>query len=192
MIIWLTGTAAVCQEASYDGVWWMKSSANQQDGFILGYGECYADSDGYRVRVMADDANVRIAMSTYYQGHQSQRARPVARVLRDVWGGHIPLRDATPTHPGLGWRERHGFLDGFWWQGSDPAEQLGFVEGYVTCHNNEEIHDLPLREPISAYVSQLGSWYDRPGEPAAVSQRRAVKISEVMTRLQASAENSTR
>lgn len=188
----MLSTPVVSQEAGYDGVWWQKSTAAEQEGFILGYGECYADSDGYRVRVMADDANVRIAMSTYYQSHQSQRERPAARVLRDVWGGHIALRDATPTHAGLGWRERHGFLDGFWWQGSNGAEELGFIEGYVTCHNSEETHEAPMREPAGAYVTQVARWYDQPGDPAAVAQRRATKISEVMTRLRAPAQNATR
>jgi hypothetical protein len=172
------------QSATPDGDWWQKSSAAEQEGFILGYGECYASADSTRVREISDEADIRIAVSTYYQSHASERHRPTAKVLQDVWSGHINVRGSKPAREGEGWRERHGFLDGGWWKGSNPSEQLGFVEGYVTCHNAEQKHQPPLRHLPSMYVSQVSYWYDQPGDDDAVAQRRATKIQEVLTRIE--------
>jgi hypothetical protein len=174
------GTA---QEKTFDGVWWQASTAAEQDGFILGYGDCYTDSQWDRVRVIADDANVRLAISTFYAGHQSQRTRPASRVLRDVWSGHIEVREPRQSRPGDGWRERHGFLDGGWWSSSTSAEQRGFVAGFQTCHNTEQLKEPSLRETVSTYVGQLNRWYQEPGDDQVVAQRRATKVSEVLRRL---------
>jgi hypothetical protein len=171
------------QSATPDGDWWQKSSAAEQEGFILGYGECYASADSTRVREISDEADIRIAVSTYYQSHAAERHRPTAKVLQVVWSGHIVVRGSKPAREGEGWRERHGFLDGGWWKGSNPSEQLGFVEGYVACHNAEERKQPPLRHLPSLYVSQVSSWYDQAGDEDAVAQRRATKIQEVLTRL---------
>jgi hypothetical protein len=83
------------QSSSNDGDWWQKSSAAAQEGFILGYGDCYADPEGTRVHVIGDEGDVRIAVSTYYQSHASERHRPVAKVLEDVWSGHNPHAGCT-------------------------------------------------------------------------------------------------
>lgn len=180
------------QSSTSDGDWWQKSSAAEQEGFILGYGDCYADPEGTRVRFVSEDSEVRIAMSTYYQSHASERHRPAAKVLKDVWSGHIEIRGSLPARVGEGWRERHGFLDGGWWKGSNPAEQLGFIEGYIACHNAEETRQPALRHLPNWYAPQVTHWYDQPGDEEIVAQRRAMKIHEVLTRVDTPASSGTR
>lgn len=180
------------QVGSYDGDWWQKSTAAEQEGFILGFGDCYADPDGVHIRVVADEGDVRIAVSTYYQSHASERHRPTAKVLKDLWNGHVMVRAAQPARPGDGWRERHGFLDAAWWKGSNPAEKLGFIEGYVTCHNAEERREAALKHLPSWYVAQVSDWYDQPADEDVMAQRRATKIRDVLTRLPASGNIGTR
>jgi len=119
------------QNQPYDGVWWQMRTAPEQEGFIFGFGDCYADPAGRRIRMLVDDADIRIAVSTYYQGHQKSRTRPVAQVLKDIWAGHISVPGTKHADAGEGWRERHGYFDGLWWKGSTNTEQLGFVEGYI-------------------------------------------------------------
>jgi hypothetical protein len=180
------------QSSTPDGDWWQKSSAAEQEGFILGFGDCYADAEGTRVRVISDDSDVRIAVSTYYQSHASERHRPAARVLKDIWSGHIAVRGSQPARVGEGWHERHGFLDGGWWRGSNPAEQLGFIEGYVTCHNSEDSHEPLLRQLPSWYAAQVTHWYDQPADEETVAQRRATRIHDVLPRLELPAAKGTR
>jgi hypothetical protein len=180
------------QTTSYDGDWWQKSTAAEQEGFILGYGDCYADPEGSRVRGATDEVEVRFAVSTYYQGHASERHRPASKVLKDVWSGHIEPRNSQPPRAGEGWHERHGFLDGGWWTGSNHAEQLGFIEGYVTCHNTEEVKQALLRQSPAWYAAQVSSWYDEQGDEETVAQRRATKIHEVLPRLEPPSASGTR
>jgi len=112
--------------------------------------------------------------------------------LKDWWSGHVVVRGAQDGPPGDSWRERHGFLDASWWEGSNQAEQLGFIEGIVTCHNAEEKHEAALKHLPAWYATQVTNWYDQPGDEETVAQRRATKIREVLTRLQAPTPGGTR
>jgi hypothetical protein len=181
----LTFLAAIstAQDKTFDGVWWQASPATEQNGFILGYGDCYTSREADQVRVIAEDADVRVAISTFYAGHQNQRARPASRVLRDVWSGHLEVRDPRQSRPGDGWSERHGFLDGGWWASSTSAEQRGFIAGFQTCHNTEQQKEAPLRDSVSTYMAEVNRWYQEPGDDQTVAQRRATKVSEVLRRL---------
>src|SRR5215831_8578326 len=110
-------TSLSAQKKSYDGDWWRKRTSPEQEGFILGYGDCYADAAGQKVSVNIVNANMRIAVAVSYQGHENQRTQHVAQVLEDIWVAHIYVYDAQHAVAGEGWRERHGSFDGLWWKG---------------------------------------------------------------------------
>src|SRR3974377_1760589 len=126
-VFWPVFFASSChllpaQVRNFDGVLWMASSAAEQEGFLLGYGDCWADPDVQRVRMLTDDATLRIAVSDYYQGHAAQRARPAGEVLKDMWSGRYKMTGAERAQPGQGWRDRHGFFDGGWGEGAPSLE----------------------------------------------------------------------
>jgi hypothetical protein len=169
------------QSRSYDGDWWQQRTSPELEGFIFGYGDCYADPAGQKIRMSLDDADIRIAVGIFYQGHQKLRTRPVADVLKDIWAGHIPVYEAKRAAPGEGWRARHGYFDGLWWKGSSSAEQLGFVEGYVACHNREQRKAKPLQLEPPRYVELLSAWY-APSDESVAAQHQAEKIADVLLR----------
>jgi hypothetical protein len=191
MYLLLLSSSLSAQSNAYDGVWWQLRTAPEQEGFIFGYGDCYADPAGQKIRMLVDDATLRIAVSTYYQGHQKFRTRPVAQVLKDIWAGHISVPEAKHAAAGQGWRERHGYFDGLWWKGSNSTEQLGFVEGYVACHG-EQRKAKPLQFQPASYVQSISAWYAAPGDESVAAQRRAEKIGDVLLRFTAQAGSSTR
>jgi hypothetical protein len=181
MFLLLVSGSVSAQNQSFDGVWWQMRTAPEQEGFIFGYGDCYADSAGQKIRMVVDDATMRIAVSTYYQGHQNTRTRPVAQVLKDIWAGHISVPEAQHAAAGEGWRQRHGYFDGLWWKGSSSTEQQGFVEGYVACHNEQKKAKLLQLQPAN-YVQSVSAWYAAPGDESVAAQRRAEKIADVLLR----------
>ena len=171
------------QGSHLDGVWWLLSTAAEQEGFTLGYGDCWADPDVQRVRMLTDDATLRIAVSDYYQGHTAQRSRPVGEVLKDMWSGHYKMTGAERAQPGQGWRDRHGFFDGGWWKGSNSTERLGFVEGYTSCINSGKNKQASLQLAPQQYVRWVDRWYAGGGDAETESQRQAVKIRDVLMRV---------
>lgn len=181
LLLLISGSLSA-QNNSYDGAWWQLRSAPEQEGFIFGFGDCYADPAGQKIRILLDDSEIRIAMGTYFQGHEKLHTRPVAQVLKDIWSGHISVPEAKRAAAGEGWRERHGYFDGLWWKGSSPTEQLGFVEGYITCHNTEHRKAQPLRLPAASYVQSITAWYAMPGDESLAAQHRAEKVGDVLLR----------
>ncbi len=192
LLLLLVSPLLRAQSNAYDGAWWQLRNAAEQEGFIFGFGECYADPAGQRIRMLLDDAEMRIAVSTYYQGHQKLHTRPVAQVLKDIWAGHISVPHARHADAGEGWRERHRYFDGLWWKGSNSTEQQGFVEGYVACHNSEQRKAKPLQLQPASYVQSISAWYATPGDESVAAQRRAEKISDVLLRFTAHAGSSGR
>jgi hypothetical protein len=185
LILWMANFCCVlwAQSKPFDGDWWMASTAAEQEGFILGYGDCFADPDSMRVRMLMDDATLRIAISDYYQSHAAQRARPAAEVLKDIWSGHTLVRGSEKAQPGQGWRARHGFFDGGWWKGSNAAERLGFVEGYTSCVNSGKNKAAHLQLSPAAYVQWVDVWYAGEGDQEVSAERQGVKITDVLLRV---------
>lgn len=171
------------QTRALDGIWWLASTAAEQEGFTLGYGDCYADPAALRVHMLTDDATLRIAVSDYFQSHEAKRARPVAEVLKDIWSGRLPVRGEEKAQVGEGWRDRHGFFDGAWWKGSNPSERLGFVEGYTTCINEAKKKSTALQLDPVQYVQWVDRWYAITADDEVTAQRQAVKVADVLMRV---------
>jgi len=190
-VLLLVPGALLAQSKSYDGIWWQSRTSPELEGFIFGYGDCYADPAGQRIRISLDDADTSLAVSIFYQSHQKNLSRPAAHVLKDIWAGHISVHNATRPAPGEGWRERHGYFDGTWWKGSNNTEQLGFVEGYVACHNSELRNAKPLPLEAEKYVEMLSAWYT-PTDETAAAQHQAEKIADVFVRFNSPARAARR
>jgi len=116
----------------------------------------------------------------------------VAQVLKDIWAGHISVHDAKRSAAREGWRERHGYFDGLWWKGSNPTEQLGFVEGYTTCHNRELRKAKPLEFQPANYVQLISAWYTPAGDESVVAHHQAEKIADVLLRFSEHAGSASR
>jgi len=62
-------------------------------------------------------------------------------------------KETPQTKGGEVYRNRHGFLNGFWYRTGSPSERFGFIEGYVACLRHYVTH------PAASY-SQAIEYYD--------------------------------
>jgi hypothetical protein len=74
------------------------------------------------------------AVAEHFRQHPDQRTMPVSAVLKEInrTGKPRPIPKG-----GEDWKESHGYYDGLWWRGASAPEQLGFVEGYLSCYSTE-------------------------------------------------------
>jgi hypothetical protein len=86
------------------------------------------------------------------------------------------------------WDEEHGFYDGQYWAqafavgGTD--EQLGFVEGYLTCnHSLAHDHAGVFSKTPAAYRMLISQWYAFDSQTGDIDRTRATeKIPDVLRR----------
>ena len=65
---------------------------------------------------------------------QTSGRRPWNAVLKEI---NRTGKPRLVPKGGEDWKESHGYYDGLWWRGASPPEQLGFVEGYLSCYSTE-------------------------------------------------------
>jgi hypothetical protein len=118
-----------------DGRWWGTISAAEQSGYVNGYEDCYNyDVKGVHTATGWTVSKYAQAVDVYYREHRDQLSNPVGGVLKQLNRTGKPR--PTPKG-GEEWKELHGYYDGLWWRGSSPTEQLGYVEGYLSCYSTE-------------------------------------------------------
>jgi len=153
--------AVVKYKYSPDGMWWLSISKNEQDGFVKGYLDCYIYElkglDKYEGRPFNSYGKLIV---DFYQNNSQEKNRPVAEIM------HM-LRDKSGESKSLYGEEAkgaHGYFDGLYWsqmwalQGKD--EQVGFVEGYITCHElRYKKNQLTLSKSPFDYVNLIDQWY---------------------------------
>jgi hypothetical protein len=118
-----------------DGLWWDTLSPAERSGYINGYEDCYVyDAKGIHTATGWTANHYVQAVEGFYREHSDQRATPVSSVLKQInrTGKPRPIPKG-----GEEWKERHGYYDGLWWRGSSPSEQLGYIEGYLSCYSTE-------------------------------------------------------
>jgi hypothetical protein len=118
----------------YDGRWWLAASDLKRDGFVVGYLDCYHfEYKGPELFRTKSYQRYRDLVTKFYQD-SATRLRPFSEVIgryRDKPGEKYESPGGEPAHA------RHGGNDGLYWrQASNEGhdEQLGFVEGYLYCH----------------------------------------------------------
>ena len=122
------------REKSFDGEWWEVAAPEEQTGFINGYYDCF-QYDARRPVTGGSDVEFQKAVSDFYQTHKDQMSTSVPALLRQL---AVTLQSSLARFPNAEeWREPHGYYDGLWWKQSEPKEQIGYLEGYVSCYSND-------------------------------------------------------
>jgi hypothetical protein len=168
----------------YDGHWWLSVSQPERSGFVAGYLDCYIYE--YKGPGHFDHRGMELdrdSVTKVYEGDSSSLDRRVGDVLyqfRDRPGDVVPSKD------GERWSERHGFFDGLYWTQIDAIggqeEQLGFVEGYLSCHaERSRNRGAVFSKTPTEYRTLISQWYrfdERTGEMDA--KRYDAKIADVL------------
>ncbi len=127
--------SAFAKRPVLDGRWWARISLAERVGYINGYEDCYVyDAKGPHSATGWTANHYVEAVEAYYHGHKNDRTASVTTVLEQV------NRTGEPRPVPKGgeeWKEPHGYYDGLWWRGSSASEQLGYIEGYLSCYASE-------------------------------------------------------
>jgi hypothetical protein len=165
---------AVCpaaQSPRYDGRWWNTASADQRDGFLSGYLDCYvydARGNDYSGRSIQQQI---AEVSVFYRARPERLETLVAEVVRGLTGPH----DRRPT-------ARHGAYDGEFWRQTSLAGRTAFIAGYLACQTG----DLHAAFPASpeAYARAISAWYGiSDTDESQLNEKRANdKIGDILLR----------
>src|SRR5581483_10129136 len=140
--LWLVAATACTAQAvagprpSYDGHWWLSISAAERSGLVAGYMDCYTSEfkGPANWEHRGFDLN-RDSVTQFYQRDSSRLSRSISDALYEFRDrpGDVILNRGGERVPGP-----HGFFNGIYWRQmfalEGHAEQLGFVEGYLYCH----------------------------------------------------------
>lgn len=114
----------------YDGHWWIGNPNYQLHlGYLGGESACYYhDLKGPDRKLLSIWSALELVDVYYYDITPPNLNKPIPELLGEL-DDHIE-RDPTggEVHPG-----KYGVLDGTWWLSIEWMEQVGFVEGYVSC-----------------------------------------------------------
>ena len=103
-LVLLLCVAACGGNASLNGKWWNSQSSDSQVEFIAGFIDCYSNDFGDKNNAFQESGyQYAPRITSYYEQHPEQIARPVTKVLFEV-------RSSKPPKP-LEWRN----LDGKTW-----------------------------------------------------------------------------
>ena len=172
-------------ETTYNGHWWLEMTQQEQSGFLNGYFDCYAyEYKGPARFTNHPPAIARDLVTKFYKENPLRLNELVSNVflrLRDSPGNLIDDMNGEPI------KGRHGYYDGLYWMqisadAGPQLEQIGFVEGYLTCHALLD-HNWggAFSKAAAEYVRLITQWYGFNRDTDAVNARRQPKaIAEVL------------
>lgn len=157
---------------SYDGKWWLSVSSLEQLGYINGSFDCDTWELGDRSVPNSTAEEVQKFVRQFYVDPPHWNA-PVFRVIQMFESSHTEPLKKSGASDGEQWSEPHGYWDGLWWKGAgypNTLEQLGYIEGYLACYQNEahSPHGTFSKSPAD-YVSLIGGWYRTGNEDAKIA-----------------------
>src|SRR5687768_9067542 len=116
----------------FDRKWWIAAFPDEQQGFIVGFSDCYYDTLRRKIRSKATTGEFQEALNQFYARQGDQISTTVPEFLERLFR---TLRSNVQRQAGGEvWNERHGYLDGGYWNQSSDKERLGFLEGYIQCY----------------------------------------------------------
>lgn len=186
-LILIASTVAPGQTAkTYDGSWWVSVSKSEQLGFVSGYVDCN-DTELQGVDFLGSYVGFRKKVSDYYEQNPSARATAVGDALVRVASASAKAdkkaeqSGKTQSPPGTAEiSPQPGFFNGEYWVQAGPEQQLGYIEGYLWCHQHRPSQ---RREQFSKspaeYREMVTNWYD-DGSPGHSTD---TPISKVLYRV---------
>ena len=170
---------------SYDGAWWISVSKSEQIGFVSGYIDC-TDTELHGPDFLGAFITFRQRVSDYYQQNPGDLKAAVGDVLlrestaseQAGSNGSNSKTQAPPGRPDV--FSQPGYFNGEYWTQADGDERLGFLEGYLWCHENRQTtRTVRFSKPLSKYRNLVDAWYyDHPTD-----RRLNTPISTVLYRL---------
>jgi len=147
----------------------------ERSGYVDGFGDCYVyDAKGKSTAGGWTASHFVQAVAAYYRQHENERTTPVSTILRQINRTGKP----RPTlKGGEEWKEAHAYYDGLWWRGSSAAEQLGYIEGYLSCYSNEmtsqgTVFSKAAPEYVNLITSHIKAHPQSDDEKLAIILRR--------------------
>ena len=148
--------ASAAGEEQFDGKWWTKVTARQQDAFVLAYMGCAYFEGGRKALARVSDLTVTPAISTYYQTHPRSLNRSIADVLLEI----EPNVFHNPPGKGKEQIARYSFYDGDLWRMMDgPGQREAFLDGFLYCFRRLTAKVPAYSKPTPYYVQQLSEWF---------------------------------
>jgi hypothetical protein len=139
--------AATGAEPRFAGRWWQGVEPGERSGFINGAADCLtwtAHEKGFN----ATPEQIADKISKFYRGHPERADVAVVDAWRQI---AIPVEPASASgSQGETWNNPHWYLNGDWWGSIGPAEEKGYLEGYLWCMNNRVV---PKAETYSKGIS---------------------------------------
>jgi hypothetical protein len=176
------GSAPITRQAigqqRFDRKWWTSVDSDEQQGFIIGFSDCYGDT--LRRKVTSDATNVEFlkAMNDFYTTHTDQNPTEVPELVIRL---SRTLKSSVHHLPGAEvWNEPHGYLDGQYWNESTEKERLGFLEGYIKCYQDYARRPRVRFSCTAAEYSGLLTRYFE--NPSASADHTDEKIAHVLHR----------
>lgn len=160
----------------YDGRWWLSVASLEQRGYISGTFDCDRWELGDKSAPRSTVGKVQKFVSQFYEDPPHWRTS-VFRVIKMSDLHHTDPSKGAREQEGEVWSEPHGYWDGLWWKGAgypNTLEQVGYVEGYLTCYRTEA-HDSKgaFSKSPPEYVSLITNWYRQ-------TRREDAKIADVL------------
>ena len=169
---------------SYDGNWWLSVGIREQIGFLNGFRDCYLYEFNGPVRYsIGTPFEWQRQITAFFQSTPTQRSMPAAEfILR----AHVDTDGKAPLEGRDS--ETHGPYDGFYWQQmrgmGGPAEQRGFISGYLWCHAQLcKSKSGAFSKTPDQYVALITHWYESGSQPGkGVAYHQHGKIAEALYR----------
>lgn len=174
--------AGTRKSVSHDGRWWLSISAEEQDSYLDGYGDCYVDSLKSKRPPDVDNQSLRQSISASYRSGKSKSAELVPAVMKRVWAANAGKKEPPPPEGGETWPEPHGYFDGLYWKGGSGSEKLGFVEGQIDCFNEEAVSQFRFPDTASDYVKWIDESYGWDPDRAIAHSSEYEKVPNVLLR----------
>jgi hypothetical protein len=179
----------------YDGQWWLSITPKEQDGFVSGYLDCYTyeykGPDKYNARSFSEYERL---ITEYYTNGASKHGMPITRVLHQFQD-----RPGEKAPPGDGLnRDQHGYFDGLYWKQisalGGKEKQVGFVEGYLSCHVNLSRNRGGVFSKARAeYVRLITQWYGLNEDTGDIDEKREpAKVADVLLKFRDHSPNHQR
>ena len=197
MSILLIPTHRLAASVPFDGVWWEAVSKDRRTFFISGYLDCLLFDVGYTQSKCNCSKYIMEPMITnYYKTKPAELNSEVITIFLKLCAQELPV-----TEPSAGeiYSGKHGNLDGDFWYGRTPDEQLGFIEGYLECQKKYNKPVAIFSQNTEWYVNQISQWYgldpnDRNhvnDQLFTVEKRYIVAIADVLFAINQSGNAST-